>query len=425
MSVSPIRLHDDPTVNAERQVLAAVMSDARVLDDLDLNVTDFHDPRHEQLFDLLTRMRGDGEALDYVTVTGRLASQPIRGLGQGAVAEIYSSLITSANAGYHAEMVSKAAALRRVTAVAERILYQVGESDDPAGIVDMARGWLDKLTSTGSGPALVSMADAVDEAIDRVAEPAYQHPTPWPELNLLIGGWRPGRVYVVGARPGSGKSIVGGNVALYHARRSGSDVAITSMEMDRPELTQRSLCALASVDFRKFQFNDCTEQEWGRITAARAHVEKLNVFVDDRASIHPGDVRWHARQVARRGNLGMVVVDYLQLMETGRRSENRQQEVAGFSRAMKILARDLNVPVVVLSQLNRGSELRSGAPRLADLRDSGAVEQDADVVLLLHRDDAEPEWLSVIVPKNRQGPTGAFSLKWEGRFMRVGEGWAS
>lgn len=425
MTVTHLHPQEHVPTDAEVQVVAAAIIDgAKALDTAGLDPDDFHDHRLGHLYGLLCAMNEEQTGIDFVTLMERLRVNPIRGLDMGAVTAIAGQLVSGGNVGYHADIVRAAAASRKVTAVATRMLQGVHEARDPAVIVEDALVWLDKIATVNVGVQSRTMGDAVDEAIARVKHPERHVPTPWPALNQRIGGWRPGRVYVIGARPGNGKSIMGLNAAQYHCRRTGKAVAVTSLEMDRPELTQRGLAAGAQIDFHDLQGDNLTPEQWARIHDAAGELRRLPIYVDDRTSQRPAGVRAFAKNLARRHDLAMVVVDYLQLMDIDG-TDNRQQEVARFSRAMKLLARDLNVPVLVLSQLNRQSESRGGTPRMSDLRDSGALEQDADVVLLLHRehgqDPDQPQLLTVVVGKNRQGPTGAFDLLWQGATMTIGD----
>ena len=421
MSVVPFRDQEPtPVIDAEKQVLGAViLGGARILDELDVQAREFYDPRHGQLFDLLTRMQAATKPIDLVSVSNELTAHPIRGLTVADVSAFATQVGTTANADYHARTVRDAAARRRVATVANRMLQRAANHDDPTQVLEDARAELDAAAGTmRNGIDLVSMADLADDAIDQAQNPSAKLATLWPSLNRFIGGWSPGRVYVIGARPGNGKTIMGVNAAIGVTQRHGLEVAVSSLEMSGTELTQRTLCALAGVDFSLFVNNQLSEEEWRRVGLAHGQMQQLpRAFVDDNPSILPVHVRAHARQVARRGKLGLVLVDYLQLMDGGD-GENRNQEISKFSRQMKLIARDLNVPVIVLSQLKRSDAI----PKLSDLRDSGAVEQDADVVLLLHRDQEEaPDWLNVVVAKNRQGPQGALTLTWEGAYMRVTE----
>lgn len=411
---------------SEEQLLAAVMATSgRVLDDVDLTGEEFYSPAHEALWDFMRQMKEAGIPVDVSTVISELTAHPIRGLDLHHVAEISESLVSPASAPYHADVVRAQFAIRRVQSVATRMAQVAVESGDAAQVIEDARGELDRIAMAAtSARELKSTADLIDGVLAGLGKPGTFWSTPWPTLNDRINGLRAGRVYVIGARPGCGKSIMGLNLAVWFQQRHKLSTAFSSLEMDDEEVVLRQVAQMASVDFRRLSNNQISDFERKRVSEARDVVRSLPpLYVDDRTSVRPVDVRSHARNVGRKANLGLVVVDYIGLMESGQRNpESRQVEVAQFSRAMKNMARELHVPMVVLAQLNRGVENRSSqAPRLSDLRDSGAIEADADVVMLLHRPDPDAAEMQVGMEKNRQGPRDAFLLDFDGARMRMTE----
>src|SRR5690606_5850170 len=254
-------------------------------------------------------------------------------------------------------------------------------------------------------------------------------PSPWPDLDHLTGGFRPGAVYVIGARPGAGKSVFGLQIADTISRNDGGGkVLFSSLEMTRDEIMPRLIAQTCSVPLSAFEPNGMTDRYRAMIDAHADKLRASNVVFDDRASITPALVRSYARTLSRRGHLSGIVVDYLQLMQGSKSSrKSRQDVVAEYSRSMKMLAKEMNVPVVLLSQLNRNSAQPGAAPTIADLRESGAIEQDADVIMLLHRDDNHIGEVFVGVGKNRHGATGSFSLAFQGGYSRadtMGSAWS-
>lgn len=416
---------------SEEQLLAAVMATSgRIIDEVDVDGSEFYAPAHENLWDLMRQMREVGIPVDVATVISELTAHPIRGMEPARVAEISESLVSPASAPYHAGVVRQHHAIRQVQSVATRMAQTVAESGDAAQVIEDARGELDRISreATTNG-ALKSTADLIDQVLADLGKPGTFWSTPWGVLNDRINGLRAGRVYVIGARPSSGKSIMGMNLAVWFQQRHNLSTAFSSLEMDDEEVVLRSVAQMAGIDFRRLSKGDLSDFERKQAQAARDTICQLPpLYVDDRTSVRPVDVRAHARNVGRKAPLGLVVVDYLGLMESGQsRPESRQVEVAQFSRSMKNMARELHVPVVVLAQLNRGNENRADKePRLADLRDSGAVEQDADVVLLLHRPTPDAETVQVGIGKNRQGPRDAFELDFDGARMRMTDrGWGA
>jgi len=309
------------------------------------------------------------------------------------------------------------------------------------------------------GSSLVSAGQAedsdVDVALDRAADrigsvvagrlredvefisdlilPAVEHlnsapdfvPTSWGNLNEFLGGFRPGALYIIGARPAVGKSVVAVNMA-YQLAASGA-VSFHSLEMSKREIISRLFASVCSVSMDHLERRELTPLDWDRIAKNR-HLVERPIAIADKSGQTLTDIRAFARQVGKKQPLGAIVVDYLQLMQDTERGRNRYESVTAISNGLKILARDLDVPVIALAQLNRGIEGRKdNAPGLSDLRDSGAIEQDADVVILLNREqapgDAEDEKNMMIlhVAKNRHGKTGHLALRFEGMFARVVE----
>ena len=422
---------------AEMSVIGSMLLSARAIDDVLEIVTgpEFYRPAHEVIFDAIAALHFDSQAVDAVTVADHLTKSGdlARAGGHAYLHEVIARVASPASAGYYAQIVAEKATLRRLVEVGTRIVgLGRGGTGEVSDLVAAAQSEVDRLAA-GQSVELASATDTIPAVWSAIDDPTALLSTPWPSLDRLIGGLGPGRVYVIGARPGAGKSVTGLQLAAWWSQRHGLPVAVSSLEMGRLEVVQRMLSAMSSVPFQRVQNGPLTDSERRTLTEATETLRHLpTIWVDDRTSVDPGAVRAHARSASRRsGALGLVVVDYLQLMEGVGRAENRQQEVAKFSRAMKLLAKSMSVPVVVLSQLNRGSEHRDpgSGPRLADLRDSGAVEQDADVVILLHRPDADPDARGTVTPtaesvkvrvaKNRQGPQGGFALDFDGSRMRM------
>lgn len=404
---------------AERALLGSCLVTAEAIDDATSTISggDFMDARHEIIFDAAVRLQQRGEHADPITVGDELGAD-LKGVGGIAyLFELVQSVPTAANAGYYADVVRKASLHRRVVQAGHR-LAGLEEGGDPLDVVNAARQELDLLVT---GDDVTTHTDDVYAAMESLENLTPFLPTPWADLTAAIGGWRPGCLYYVGARPGVGKSIVGVQAALDVARR-GKVAHIASLEMSKVELYQRMLSAVGSVDQDRMQRRMLSSHDWSRLSEAGAHIANLPLSVDDRGTQRVVDIRAAARAIARTRDLGLIVVDYMQLMRSGGRVENRQQEVAGFSRELKLLAKELQVPVIALSQLNRASEHRHNrVPDMADMRESGALEQDGDGVLLLHRDpDEEPDVLKILVAKNRHGAADrAVSLRWEGAFSRA------
>lgn len=416
--------HDDI---AERAVLGAMMlSDAAIEDACQaVSASDFYQPAHEAIFDHILRVRAMGKRASMEAVALSLGKVELQRVGGASYLHTLTTHLPAVgNADWMARQVSDHAVRRRLAEAGNR-LVALAESDDTDvdELADKARADVD--AAVGQRARQVEwIGDTIYSTIDDLERKDVLTPTPWPSLDHLIGGTRPGALYVVGARPGKGKSMVAAMLAVNMARH-GKAVAFASLEMSRHEINRRWIAQMGAVSMTALETRHLSKTDWQNVSEAPRQLADLPLSVDDRSGQTVWDIRSHARSVARRKPLGMIVVDYLQLLSTPRTSARlpRHEQVAEMSRSMKRLAQELECSVVCLSQLNRQSEARNGGvPALADLRESGAVEQDCDVALLLHRDeDKEPETLHVAVAKNRHGPTGAVRLDWDGEHALVRE----
>lgn len=404
---------------AELAVLAAVLrTRGKDTDDLPITGDHFGDPQIGATYDRLAELyRRDG-FVDFVSFGDSLISDPIRGVAAHDLIRAEREAPTG-SAAYYAAIVHKWAVKRQLRAAGNWVANTAYSAEDVDAFADQARARIDAACG-GTVTDVVTLAESIYDTLADLEREDTVTPTPWPDLDQLIGGLRPGAMYVIGARPGSGKSIVGCMLALDMARR-GKWAAVSSLEMSRNEINRRWIAQSGRVDLGILE-NHRNRIPWDVVGEVGAALAKLPIAVDERCQT-TWDVRHHARSVARKGELGVIVVDYLQLMKSPRNNDrrSRQEQVSDMSREMKLLAREMQVPVVVLCQLNRESEGRTdGMPRMSDLRESGALEQDADVILLLHRDPEKAgDVLNIGVPKNRHGQIGALQLAWEGHYARV------
>lgn len=413
---------------AELAVFGAVMqTDGKALDRIAVAGRDFVDGRHGDLFDLMRKRHERGEPVDHITMT------MLPGVDIQYIDAAYESGWAHAVVEVHAETVATEALRRRIGMVGQKLQQLAAASETTqAELREIAYGFLDDaMGSTVSKVAYLD--DILDETVSYMTEQKRFVPTPWPKLNSMIGGLRPGALYVFGARPGVGKTVVAQNLAQSLATSGLGAVSFSSLEMGRHELHQRFIAANSDITLYRMKNGQLSASDVDKIHEKRTQVSP-RVAIDDRSSVGLAEIRQHARQVQHDGGLSAIVVDYLQLME-GPPGTSRQEVVASFSRGLKILARDLHVPVIALSQLNRNSESTlSGQPKLSDLRESGAIEQDADLVVLLHREkDPETQKLDEFnitfdVAKNRHGETGIVRLDWDGGQSRITDptvpGWA-
>lgn len=414
---------------AEQSVLGGMMLSAKAVWDVadQIQPTDFHDPRHEAIATAVFELANNSNPTDAIAVCDVLERNgDLNGsLDRGYVFGLVSSTPVGANAGYWAGIVREKALLRRLVEASSSIAHMATSGEGTAvDMVEQARAEIDAV-SEGSSASLSQIGASFASFVNGLEEKPRYIPSPWWDINSLIGGFRAGGLYIIGARPAQGKSIVGLNAAMRLARTG--PVAYCSLEMSKDDITARMVAQLGQVHLQQLMTHDLSRQSWQQVAIARPQIEQVPLFVatsDEVSTIT--QVRAFARSVSRKSSREMpmagLVVDYLQLMSSGKREESRQVEVAGFSRSLKMLAQDLGIPVIALSQLNRQVEKGGKArkPTMADLRESGSIEQDADVVMLLNHDERQrPNDLDVIVAKNRHGKTGEVTLSWEGHFSRV------
>lgn len=405
-----------------------------------LSEDDFYQGKHQLVFAAIRAVVGRGEPADVLTVSAELATTGVQAQAGGPtyVHVLTSVTPTAANAGYYAQLVRDLAVKRRMIKAGTQIV-QMGYATegDPATLASAALELVSATVAVQRKP-LRFVRDVLPDLVTKLEAGETFLPTPWRSVNNAIGGFRPGAVYVIAARPGEGKSMLAMQAALEMSRHGL--VSFSSLEMSDTELLSRLLSDRLDIFVGKFKDNRLEPRDWDVIGARQAEINSIGIAIDDSTQVSAIDVRAHAAKVAREGKLVAIFVDYMQLMTSGSKLD-RHLQVAEFSRQLKILAKDFDVPVIVLSQLNRKSEERSTRrPVLSDLRESGAIEQDADVVLLLSRrpgidcDDMSHgiylprpgdgvkvpvDELIVDVAKNRHGRTGECHLRWQGEFSRV------
>lgn len=419
---------------AERAALGAMMSgSARALADVArlLAPEDFYSGKHRAVFAAALAVDESGVEVDPVSVARELERRGELSKVGGApyLHTLYASVPIATNAAHYAELVANKAQLRGLVEAGTRVVHmahQGADAADVAELVENARNTMDEAASGARRGLEVSESDdLLDEALDAYASPAEPStPMGWLDLDQLTGGMKPGQLWVPAARPGVGKSVIALNTAI-NVARSGQGVVFFSLEMSRQEVADRMLANLARVDQKAINNRELSDDDWRRLRAAREKLKGLPLQVCEYESIGVSGIRTVARDLSRtpRG-VGLVVVDYLQLLRPADPRAQRQEQVASFSRGLKLLAKELGVPVVAVAQLNRGSEQRTDKrPTMSDLRESGAIEQDSDKVLLLHHDASDEikrdSEIEVIVAKNRQGPTDSVSLAWSPQYARV------
>jgi replicative DNA helicase len=398
---------------------------------------DFYKPAHELIFDSVLDLYGRGEPADAVTVAAELTKRGELARIGGApyLHTVMSSVPTAANAGYYAVIVRERAILRRLVEAGTRIT-QMGYATDGADldeIVNRAQAEMYNVTEQRAGEDYAPLADIMEGALDEIESISNRSgemtgvPTGFTDLDQLTNGLHPGQMVIIAARPAIGKSTLGLDLARSCSIRNGLTSVIFSLEMGRNEITMRLLSAEARVALHHMRSGTMTDDDWARLARRMGEVSAAPLFIDDSPNMSMMEIRAKCRRLKQRHDLRLVIVDYLQLMSSGgaRRPESRQQEVSEMSRALKLLAKELEVPVIAIAQLNRGPEQRTDKrPMMSDLRESGSLEQDADVVVLLHREDAyERESprageADLIIAKHRNGPTATITVAFQGHYSR-------
>lgn len=415
---------ETPTAtDAEVSLLGACMSGFPDIDDIDLEAADFYQPVHGDIWAAIRRVHSTGTQPDAVSV--RLAMgdgtphfNPVR------LFEMTQLVPVVAQAPFYAEQVAAAAGGRRLMEASVAISQIANTQGDIDEKREAARQAVDEATRGRSTSKARTIADILPSVIDTAQNGRTALlGTGWPDIDRLIGGLGPGRLVVVGARPGVGKSVMGTNLALHFAHYHEHAVLLASMEMPEDEVGQRLLAAFAEANLSSLQDGTTDERTWGRIAAKHAALDALPIHIDDIAGQTVTHIRKKARDVQRtRDDLALIVVDYLQLVRPSadRKGSNRAEEVGQISRDLKLLARETGACVVAMAQVNReGTKHADGKPRMTDLRESGSIEADADQVILLHQPDDEIPDIEVIVDKNRHGPKGIATLQMQGHYARL------
>lgn len=423
-------------IEAEQSALGGMLlSQEAVADVLEVvSGSDFYAPKHELIFNAIIHLFGRGEPTDVIAVTDHLNKQGnlLKAGGADYLHSLSSFVPTAASAGYYAKIVSDKAILRRLINAGTRIAQSGYESQgEVEDLVNQAQSEVFAVVSQTAKDDYVGLSESIDFAI-RDIELAQNRgggltgiPTGFTNLDSYTHGLHSGQLVIVAARPSVGKSTFALDIARNAAIRSNEATIFFSLEMGRSEIAMRMLSAESGIYLQSMRKGTLTEGDWAKLAAVRGKINDAPLYIDDSPNMSLVEIRAKCRRLAQQVQLKMVVIDYIQLMSSGKKVESRQQEVSEFSRALKLLAKELNVPVVALSQLNRQPEqTKDKRPELSHLRESGSLEQDADVVVLLHReglfekDHPRAGEADLILAKQRNGPTGTVTVAFQGQYSR-------
>ncbi|MEU3189476.1 replicative DNA helicase [Streptomyces sp. NPDC006992] len=424
-------------LEAERSVLGSMMLSKDAISDVVqlLTPADFYRPAHETIWRAIVDLDGQGEPADPITVTAELTrrGELARCGGPGFVQALVQAVPTAANAEYYAEIVHERAVLRRLVEAGTRIT-QMGYAAEGelAEVVDAAEAEVMAVSDGQEDDSLQLFSAGYDTTIDRVQEAGRKKdsltgvPTGFMDLDSLTSGWQPGQLVMIAGRPAMGKTTAALDSVRAASLKHGLTSVFFSLEMGREEIHHRVTSAEARVALHHLRTGQLDDDAWMRVARHQPRLSAAPLYVDDSPQLTMMTIRAKARRLKQRVGLDLVVVDYLQLMQYGgRRHESRQEEISVISRGLKLLAKELHVPVIALSQLNRGPEQRTDKkPMVSDLRESGSLEQDADIVILLHREDAYEKdsprsgEADLIVGKHRNGPTATVTVAFQGHYSR-------
>ncbi len=398
---------------------------------------DFYIPKHEVIFDAVLNLYSHGEPTDVIAVTDELTktAQLQRAGGAEYLHTLTGLVPTAANAGYYASIVAEKAVLRRLVEAGTRIVQMGYASEgEVVDLVNNAQAEIYGVTGGVDAEDYVPLVEAIDTAVDEIEKARGRDgemagvPTGFAELDELTNGLHGGQLIIVAARPGLGKSTLALDFARSATIKHHLPTIFFSLEMGRSEIAMRLLAAEASIPMHTLRKGAMDQRDWDKLAQVRGQIADAPLYIDDSPNMTLVEIRAKCRRLSQKVGLKMVVIDYLQLMTSGKKVESRQQEVSEFSRALKLLAKELGVPVIALSQLNRGPEQRSDKkPALSDLRESGSLEQDADIVILLHREDAYERdspragEADLIVAKHRNGRQDTIAVSFNGSFSRFAD----
>ena len=432
------RMLPPQNIEAEQAVLGTVLiQDKALLKVIDLlQPGDFYRDAHKSIYAAMMALFDKHEPHDLITVTGLLSDQnKLEDVGGAAYLASLTDIIPfTGTLVHHARIIRKKSILRRLIQTSTEVAARCYDAqDDIDTLVDEAEKTIFEIAHSKKGEGFQPMSSVVPKAFDRINRlfDKQEHitgvATGYDELDRITAGLQPAEMIILAARPSMGKTALAMNIVQHAAMIGKVPVAVFSLEMSVESLALRMLCSLGPIDSQRIRTGRLIDSDWPKLTRATGMLSEAPIYIDDTPGLTVLEMRAKARRLKSEQDLGLIVVDYLQLMQGKSSSENRAQEISDISRSLKAMAKELNVPVLALSQLNRSLENRTDKrPQLADLRESGAIEQDADVIMFIYRDEVynraegNPNrgLAEIIVGKQRNGPTGAVKLKFFGEYTR-------
>lgn len=417
-------------IEAEQSVLGAVFLDSEAIVKASAMISgdDFYRANHQNIFTAMIDLNSSSQPVDVITVSQLLKQRDVLEEigGISYLTELANAVPTAANVEYYAGIVEKHAVMRRLIRTATQIVnHGYAGKEDVTTILDEAERKILEVSQRRSSTGFVPIKDALLDVFHRIDFLSKQKgsitgiPSGFKDLDQMTSGFQRSDLIIVAARPSVGKTAFALNIAQNVGVRSRESVAIFSLEMSASQLVQRMICAEGNIDANKIRSGRLeTDEDWEKLTMAISTLSEANIFIDDSPAITVADIRAKCRRLKVEKGLGLILIDYLQLIHgRGKSGDNRQQEVSEISRTLKAIARELEVPVIALSQLSRSVEQRQDKrPMMSDLRESGSIEQDADIVAFLYRDDYynqesdQKDQIEIIIAKQRNGPVGTVQL---------------
>ena len=427
-------------LDAEKSVLGAMMLEKDVLFDVAeiVKEEDFYSEAHREICAAIWELYRENVAVDLLTVCERLKKRKALDMvgGRAYVAELTSSVPSTANAVEYAKIVSEKAIVRQMIKTSENITEKAYDAKaEPKEILEYAESGIFKIAQKNQKSDYTSIQDVLTVNLKQIDEAAKNKdklvgiPTGFKDLDAKLNGLQKSNLIIIAARPSMGKTALALNIAQQTAVKSNSSVIIFSLEMSKEQLGQRLLSVQSRVEMLKLQKGELDRKDWDRVNMALDDMQDAPIVIDDTPGISLMEIRNKCRRLKIEKGLDLIVIDYLQLMNSPDKSDSRQQEISAISRQLKLLAREMDCPVIALSQLSRAPEQRPDhRPNLSDLRESGAIEQDADIVLFLYRDDyynkensEKPGVCEINIAKNRSGPTDTVELTWVARYTKFSD----
>lgn len=414
---------------AEQAILGAILLEKEALITVSERITpeDFYRPSHQKIYQTMLDLGEKGEPVDLITVTAELQDQRLLEEvgGVSYLSDLAAAVPTAANVDYYAQIVGEKSMLRRLIRVATQIASTgYSASEEVSELIDDAEKKILELSQRRSSGAFIPIKDVLMETFERIeflfnnrGKMTTGIPSGYVDLDRMTSGFQKSDLIILAARPSVGKTAFALNVAQNVAIRANETVAIFSLEMSAVQLVQRMICAEANIDAHRLRTGMLEDEDWEKLTMGISALSQSQIYIDDTPGVTVTDIRSKCRRLKAERGLGMILIDYMQLIQGRGRGDNRQQEISEISRTLKMIARELEVPVIALSQLSRAVEQRQDKrPMMSDLRESGSIEQDADIVAFLYRDDYyNPETekkniIEILIAKQRNGPTGKVEL---------------